>query len=192
MSSAPQDAASSSRLERLAGRTAAFGGRTALLLVAIGLLVIGFGYLGASDAHVGREVLVQAQLPYLLSGGFLGLAIVVIGAAVLVAQSTRADSVRLEARLAQLVDTATAPAGLRGASGPRTGAAFDAATTGEIPSNLAGLVAVGAASYHTPTCRLVQGRDDVLYRTPAEARAQRLKPCRVCQPDSVPVTVRAR
>ena len=41
------------------------------ILVGLGLLLVLFGYLGIS-----REALVAKQLPYLISGGILGLALV--------------------------------------------------------------------------------------------------------------------
>ncbi len=55
---------------------------------------------------------------------------------------------------------------------------------GPAPQDLSGLVVAGTASYHAPGCRLVDGREETGYLTPAEARARALKACRVCQPDT--------
>ena len=63
---------------------------------------------------------------------------------------------------------------------------------GPAPKDASGLVIAGTASYHVPSCRLVDGRDDATYLTPAEARSGDLKPCRVCQPDEVSSNVTVR
>ena len=146
------------------------GGRIALGIVAIGLLVIALGYNG-----IAGNLQPAAQFPYLISGGFAGLAIVVFGSAFMVAQSAREDRQRLEGVLQQLL------------------AATEAAGTGvsHVPSDVDGLFAAGTASYHVPGCRLVDGREEISYVTADEAQASDLKPCRVCQPElSSNVTIR--
>ena len=50
--------------------------RLGLVLPVIGLVLIFFGYSGAAN-----ETIVAAQIPYLLSGGLLGIALVVCGVA---------------------------------------------------------------------------------------------------------------
>ncbi|MHB1710570.1 MAG: hypothetical protein ACYCV7_04090 [Acidimicrobiales bacterium] len=136
----------------------------------IGLLVIGLGWNGAagSGGEINRVPVLQAQLPWLLSGGFLGLAIVVVGAALLVTHAHREDRVSLESRLEVLIE----------AVGQLGGAA--AAVTNS--DDLAGLVAAGPDSYHVRNCRLLEGRDQTSYLTPEEASGQGLTPCRVCRP----------
>jgi hypothetical protein len=146
------------------------GGRLSLAVVAVGLLAIALGWNGAA----GNQVF-SAQLPYLLSGGFAGLALVVFGSALMITQGAREDRQRLEGLLAQMLD------------------AQQAADTGvgRVPSDVDGLFAAGTASYHVPGCRLVDGREEVSYVTSAEAAARDLKPCRVCQPEgATPVTIR--
>jgi hypothetical protein len=153
-------------------RAAGFGGGLGLLVVAIGLLAIGLGWNGMAGG--GGEVNgipnLNAQLPWLVSGGILGLALVVFGAAMLIVHNARVDRARLESKLDELVAAVS-----RGA----------AATT-PYPSapqqTAAGVYLAGGSSYHRPDCRLVQGRDDVNYVTAADASANDLKPCRVCKP----------
>lgn len=150
----------------------AFGGRAGIALAGVGLLAIGLGANGAAG-----QLFIQAQLPYLISGGMIGLALVVLGAAMLVVQSAREDRSRLESKL-DLVAEAILEAGGRGKPA--------------APGDLSGLVVAGTASYHVPGCRLVDGRENTEYLTPVEALGRSLKPCRVCQPDSerTDVTVR--
>src|SRR4051794_28253726 len=68
------------------------GAKLAVLVIALGLVVIGVGWNGAAS-----QTNFVAQFPYLISGGILGLALVVVGAALLVVQGAREDRARLEA-----------------------------------------------------------------------------------------------
>lgn len=165
------------RQSALQARLAGFGGRTALLVIALGLLVIALGYNGIAGAAINGIVDVRAQLPYLLSGGIFGISLVIVGAALMVTQSVRDDRVRLEAKLDQLIEAQLAGAGT---------------SRSAVPADVEGLFAAGAASFHLPTCRLVDGREETTYVTEAEASAQGLKPCRVCRPvaETTNVTVR--
>ena len=92
------------KLPRL--RPGAFGGGLGLVVVAVGLLVIGIGWNGAAGA--GGEIngipTLSAQLPWLLSGGILGLGLVVFGAALVIVHNARVDRARLESKLDELVE----------------------------------------------------------------------------------------
>jgi hypothetical protein len=156
-------------MRKLSGlRVGTFGGGVGIVLVAAGLLVIGIGWNGAAGAggQINGVSDLRAQLPWLLSGGFLGLALVVFGAAMVVVHNARVDRARLEAKLEQLVELA-------------------AAGSAAAPASAAGLFVAGASSYHRPDCRLAGGRSDVSYVTGAEASARGLTPCRVCNPVNV-------
>lgn len=160
----------------LQARLTTFGGRTSLLVIAAGLVVIALGYNGISGASINNVPNIQAQLPYIISGGVFGLALVIVGAALMITQGAREDRAKLVAKLDQLID-----------------AQQDQGTpTTAVPSDAEGLFAAGSASYHRAGCRLVDGREQTTYVTAEEAGAQDLKPCRVCQPDksSTNVTIR--
>jgi hypothetical protein len=147
---------------------ARFGGGIALGVIALGILAIGLGYNGAAGTAV-----LAAQFPYLLSGGLLGLSLVILGSALVIVRAHREDRARLESKLDDLID------------------AIGGATLGggeRAPRDLTGLVVAGSASYHVPGCRLVDGREEVAYLTPDEARARFLAPCRVCQVEPSNVT----
>lgn len=147
------------------------GGKLGLAIVAVGLVVIGLAY----NAVASQTALV-AQVPYIVSGGLVGVCLVIVGAAVLVTHGAREDRALLEAKLDQLIDVvATMNGGVRTAS----------------PADASGLVVAGTASFHTPDCRLVDGREETQLLTPAEATEAGLKACRVCQPETATnVTVR--
>lgn len=151
------------------------GSTLSIVLIGLGLLIIAVGANGIRSNDTVIE-----QMPYILTGGVLGMAFVVFGSAYMIVQNSRQDVTRLEAKLDELVDAVAAGSG---SSGPRS----------SVPENLAGLVVAGSASYHVPGCRLVDGREAVRYLTPDEARGEDLKACRVCQPESAErtnVTVR--
>ena len=151
-------------------RPAAWGGGLGLVVVAVGLIVIGIGWNGAAGAggQINGVTDTRAQLPWLISGGLLGLALVVFGGALVIVHNARVDRSRLEAKLDELVDAVA-----RGGS-----------DAGATPTSAAGLYVAGGTSYHRPDCRLVEGRTDVHYLTLDEASAADLRPCRVCRPEA--------
>lgn len=122
------------------------------LLAPLGLLLVLLGWLGAS-----RTPLVQEQLPYLISGGLLGLALVNLGGFFYFAhwQSEVLREVRIQ--------TAEVTAALRAGSRP-------APSAGALVTTAAGTLA------HRPDCPVVRGRDDL---APA---AGDLAPCSICEP----------
>ena len=137
------------------------GGLLSLAVVGVGLLLIGLGYNGMAS-----NTAVAAQLPYLLSGGLLGLALVVFGTGLMINHGAREDRQRMEGVLQQLLEVQQ-----------------DHPLGAQVPSDADGLFAAGTSSYHRPGCRLVDGREEVGYLTGEEAVARDLKPCRVCHPE---------
>src|SRR5438067_12337929 len=70
------------------------GGQLGIGFCVIGFAFIFFGWNGAA----GKDR-IPSQFPFLISGGVVGLAIVLIGVAVMVIQAQRADRAILEAAL---------------------------------------------------------------------------------------------
>jgi len=150
----------------------ALGGKAGLALAGLGLLAIGIGWNGAAG-----QLSILGQVPYVISGGLLGISLVVLGAAMLVVQSAREDRALLEAKLDLLAEAVLEAGGRSRADAPR---------------DLSGLVVAGTASYHVPGCRLVDGREETTYLTPVEAAGRGLKACRVCTPEQAVTEVTVR
>ena len=138
--------------------------------------------------------LVAKQLPYLVSGGILGVALVSMGAFVLGTEDLRKDSGRLD-RLERLVNElhavllarADAPdrslledldlttAG-NGAAGTRSPAGRDQDSLVALPEG---------QTYHRASCSMVTGKAQAAALTAVVARRRGLKPCRLCEPAPV-------
>ena len=142
------------------------GGLLGILYCLVGALLIFLGWNGA--ASYDR---VSAQIPYVVSGGIAGLALVVLGSALLVAQSHRGDRAALQATLEDL----------REALG-RVAAAEEVVAVAHGAGVESGVVLAGPNSYHRPDCRLVEGQTGLTPMAAAAARAQDLEPCRICAP----------
>ncbi|MGH2724212.1 MAG: hypothetical protein ACRDI0_08075 [Actinomycetota bacterium] len=129
------------------------------VLVAGGLAAIVLGYLGvAGTVHVGL------QLPYLVSGGLLGVALVTLGGALLVTQALGRQA-RLLRRL--LEETR--------AKGPAREGGGEPTPDGMV------VVPKGATRFHRPACLLAEGKE-VRRMKPATAASRGLSPCPVCDP----------
>ena len=171
------------RQERLAGRVK--GLRTASrlgitgsdswmlvvggLMVPLGLVLVLLGWYGAS-----RTVLVFEQVPYLISGGLLGLALVFGGGFVyfaywltLLVRENRTQATALEAVLLR-VETL-----LQDAATPAPRAAAGATYAGELVATRTG------SMLHRPDCVAVDGRTELRTVT---AATPGLTACRLCDP----------
>jgi len=146
------------------------GGQLGLLCIGVGFLMIGLAWNGAAGIDF-----VSGQIPYLLSGGAMGLGLIGVGVGLVVVQNSRRDRALVEAQLKEL---STAVARLANAVAGGSGAING---QGAAATSDAETVVLGRGSYHRPDCRLVQGKD-LPTSTPAAAAAEGLSPCRICDP----------
>jgi hypothetical protein len=171
---------SSARQERLAGRVSRLRTRTGVgsldrwllltggVLIPLGFLVVIMGWIGAS-----RTPLLFEQIPYMISGGLLGVVCMIAGgfcyfgyflARLLSTSREMLDSLlRLEERFETIGLSASSPVD----------------RSARLP--LVPLVATKTGTmYHRPECTTIAGR------SPAELRTVRatdgLAPCRMCIP----------
>jgi hypothetical protein len=142
-----------------------YGRLVGLTFLVAGFITIAVGWNGAAG-----QACVDCQFPYIISGGFGGLALVVLGASLLVVSGLRAERMHLQSALEE-----------RAAQAPR-GETPELASTGTSPN---GRVVAGRSTYHRPDCRLVKGKDDLQVMPVEQAAASGLAACRVCNPATV-------
>jgi|SRR5437660_1240755 len=166
------------------------------VLIGLGALAILVGYFGISD-----RVLVAEQLPYLISGGIGGMALVIIGGVMLATQDVRRDADRLDdfertmTEMQRRVDDLhrvllrpVAPSGPDPAAPPvenskaGNGHARTANGGADSASRDRVYVVSGGTTFHRDDCRVLRGKDDVSAVAPSSARRRRLTPCLLCEP----------
>jgi hypothetical protein len=140
----------------------------ALVLCAAGFLAILLGWNGAA-----RRAFVDQQFPYLISGGILGLGLLLLGIGLLLVAQIRSERRKvmnvLEVMAVAVSRAVTAQSDLE----PEEMAQAAAAN---------GFVLAGPSMYHRPECRLVKGKAGLERVTVGAARASGLSPCDVCEP----------
>jgi hypothetical protein len=163
------------------------GGQLAIGYILVGMFLVFLGWNGA--ASYDR---VSAQIPYLVSGGIGGLALVVVGSGLMIAQSNRADRAALQATLDELrdavdrvaasgVSTGSAPPATGPPTGPPPGPAA-ARTSWSAPEVGADEVVAGPSAYHREECKLIVGQSGLAVMTVAAAEGSGLTACRICLP----------
>jgi hypothetical protein len=146
------------------------------LLLPIGVAVIVLGWHGAAHGRVDQQ-----QIPYLISGGILGLAAVMIGGFFFwahwlyriydQADLHHREAMREQAELYRALLAAVGQwpvAGAPGASAATSDQAYVATPTGSL--------------YHLASCPVVASRPSLRMITRAQARS--MKACRICEPAS--------
>jgi hypothetical protein len=134
-----------------------------VVLAAVGVLALFLAWNGAAGVdHV------EGQIPYLISGGLLGIALVGAGLTIVNVQARRQDTADVLAKLDELAE-ALQRTGEPGAP------ALSLVPGGEV-------VVAGRSTYHLPSCRVVAERDDLQPMAPASAAGRGLSRCRLCKP----------
>jgi hypothetical protein len=139
-------------------------------LIAVGMLVAGvvfvlLGWYGAAHTNIFTE-----QIPYLISGGLLGLGLIIVAGimASSVSLERRTDELRRDLlRAVQMI-----PAG-------------DVPTNGYAPAragNATVLVLAGGHSYHLAGCPIVEGKE-LREMGAREAIVSGLAACKLCGPE---------
>jgi hypothetical protein len=153
------------------------------ILVGLGILFVLIGYLGIS-----REALVAKQLPYLISGGIGGLALVGFGAMLVGTEDLKRTQERID-HLEDLVADLHATLLSRPDAPALSSNGDSAGQRGGSSASLTLVALPGGSSYHRDDCSMVQGKRDAKVLSASAARRQGLKPCRLCEPETA--TVRA-
>jgi hypothetical protein len=149
-----------------ADRRARSGRLLGLLFIAAGFVLIGKAWDGAASINF-----VQGQIPYLLSGGFMGIALVITGCMLIFLVTVRAERRALHSKFDEM--TTLLARNLNRLGVGNNGAA--AGTGGEQ-------VVAGTGVYHRPGCKILEGKEGTTTITVQQAAAEGLSPCRSCEP----------
>jgi hypothetical protein len=133
------------------------------ILMPLGLIIILLGWYGAAHARV-----VQQQIPYLVSGAFVGLGLMMGGGLMFWAHWLYRIYDQNDLHHRELLD-AISRLSVSGATGaaPVAGASEYVATG-------------SGTNFHRPGCTVVANRRGV--RRISQAEAGRMQPCRICEP----------
>jgi len=131
--------------------------------ITLGFLLIGLAWNGAASRNF-----VTGQFPYLLSGGFMGLGLIVTGAALLFLATVRAERQLLTSKFDEMATLLARNLG-------RLQYSSNGSTSPQQ------VVAAGG-SYHRESCSVLHGKTDLATITPEMAEAEGLTACRVCDP----------
>jgi hypothetical protein len=146
------------------------------VLVAIGLIALLLGWYGVSG-----ESLVAKQLPYLASGGLLGVALVALGGRFMLIQDLRRDSNRLD-RLETMVQELHAALLARPDAPGRDAFATQSYGDAATSNGQSFLVLPGGQSFHVPGCPMLEGKERSTRIRPETAARRGLTPCPLCEP----------
>jgi hypothetical protein len=146
-----------------ADRRVRVGRLLGFVFITAGFVIIGLAWNGAASRNF-----ITGQFPYLLSGGFMGLALVFTGSTLLFLATIRAERDVMLDRMDEMVR-------LLGRNLNRL----------SVSSNGAGdkrQVVAAESTYHRAECRILQGKDGLATVTVDQAAAEGLTACRVCDP----------
>lgn len=146
------------------------------ILLPSGLVLIGLGWYGAANTPYEYD-----QMPYLISGGILGLGVTFVGGFLYFGSWMARIAVDQREAQQQLTDALRALTLAQSSSGvetlyaPAPGVPTEAAT-GDTEAAPVRVVAGRGKTVHRPDCDLIAGREDVT----AVLDTTGLAPCRLC------------
>ncbi len=137
-----------------------------LLFLTAGFVLIGKAWDGAASINFA-----QGQIPYLLSGGFMGLGLIVTGATLINVSTVRAEREITTKQFDEMIR-------LLGRNLNR----LSISANGAAGASVGGQVVAGATRFHRIECRILEGKEGLSTVTVEQAEGEGLEPCRVCSP----------
>lgn len=135
-----------------------------LMFITAGFVVFYFAWDGSASVNFA-----QGQIPYLLSGGFMGLGLIVTGATLLFLTTVRYERQLMTDRFDEMTRLLS-----------RNLSRLQISSNGSGGSN--GQVVAGATTYHRAECKILEGKDGLTTVSVEQAAAEGLERCRVCNP----------
>jgi hypothetical protein len=147
-------------------------------LLGLAFIVLGFVAIGkAWDGAASKNIIMQ-QFPYLLSGGFLGMGLIITGSMLIFMSTLRAERQILSDRYEEMAKLLS-----RNLSRLQVSSTNGSAGATEQ-------VVAGDNAYHRAGCRVLQGKEGLMTVTVEQAAAEGLGPCRVCDPPRLAETTK--
>lgn len=137
-----------------------------MVFVTAGFIIMGLAWNGAASKN-----LIQSQFPYLLSGGIIGLALVILGATLWMLSTVRGERQVLTEKVDEMIALLSRNLVRTGVSANGTGL-----------ESAEGHVVATKDAYHLPGCRVLEGKTGLVTLTVQQAVAEELSACRVCDP----------
>jgi hypothetical protein len=137
-----------------------------MIFVTVGFILMGLAWNGAAAKN-----LIQSQFPYLLSGGLMGLALIILGATLWLLSTIRGERQVLTGKVDEMIALLARNLARSGVS--TNGAGVDAPE---------GQVVATKDAYHLAGCKVLEGKTGLTTLTVAQAVAEGLAACRVCSP----------
>jgi hypothetical protein len=153
--------------------------RPARLALYVGIVLLILGGIAMYKGYDGaaKNALVQAQTPYVISGGLLGLGLLALGGITIALHVIMSIQTDFRSELNSMRETMErlAEAISYQAFGSQNGSG---------PSLAGGMVMVarGSTSFHRADCRLVERAGNAKPLPREEADREGLLPCRICKP----------
>lgn len=145
------------------------------LIAAIALLVAGIvfvllGWYGAANTNILTE-----QIPYLISGGLLGVALIIVAGFFASSMSLERENRELRRQMERAME------GMAAGGQPRL--TVVSSSRNPSPASVGAVIIVpGGRSYHQAGCPIVEGKDGTELPL-AEAVASGFAVCKLCGPD---------
>jgi len=153
------------------------------ILALLGAVALFLGWWGVSG-----QALTAKQLPYLISGGLVGIALIVLAAVFLATEDWRRQMKRLDAlehKIDELHHLLTTDVPIAPGTPPATAPAPRAAARSNPAVSVVGPVTLALPTgtvYHRAGCALIAGKAAAAPVDAAAVAERGLAPCRVCDP----------
>lgn len=145
-----------------------FGRILGLVFITAGFVIIGKAWDGAASINFAT-----GQLPYLLSGGFMGLGLIITGATLLFLSTVRSERTLMTEQYEEMSRLLS-----------RNLSRLQISSNGAGGDNREQVIAA-ASHYHVAGCSVLEGKSDLATVMVEQAVAEGLEPCRVCGPPVV-------
>jgi hypothetical protein len=138
-----------------------------LALLGAGVVFVILGWYGAAHTNILTE-----QIPYLISGGLLGMGLIIVAGVMAAGASQERSNDELRREIARSLAAMSSGA-------PDRGVRADAFSTNGHHV----YVVPGGRSYHVAGCPILEGKEGVKELLPAQAAASGYAACKLCGGD---------